>query len=105
MLEIQGKDKFNEMINTNKRVFIDFFAPWCWPCQALTPTLESISSMNEFKDIVFIKVNVDENQDIAQELWIMWIPQMYLYIDWKMKVNMSWNRPIDAIIKMLREEK
>ena len=80
----------SEIINLNKESFdkvtssgtntqiIDFWAPWCGPCQALTPVLEEVSQ--EMGDKVEIyKVNVDDNTDLAQEHGVQSIPTMLVY--------------------------
>tara|TARA_B100002019_G_scaffold240962_1_gene216783 strand:+ start:207 stop:524 length:318 start_codon:yes stop_codon:yes gene_type:complete len=80
----------SEIINLNKESFdkvtssgtntqiIDFWAPWCGPCKALTPVLEEVSQ--EMGDKVEIyKVNVDDNTDLAQEHGVQSIPTMLVY--------------------------
>ena len=80
----------SELVNLNKESFekvttekdktliIDFWAPWCGPCKALTPVLEDISA--EMSDKVGIyKVNVDDNTDLAQEHGVQSIPTMLIF--------------------------
>ncbi len=74
-----NKESFSKVISSeNKTVLIDFWAPWCGPCKALTPILEDIA--NEKGDQVGVyKVNVDENTDLAQEHGVQSIPTLLLY--------------------------
>ena len=58
---------------------VDFFADWCGPCKMLAPVLEDVSLQNP--DIKFVKVNVDENMDLAERFGIMSIPTVYLFKD------------------------
>ena len=74
-----NKESFEKVTAENdKTLIIDFWAPWCGPCKALTPVLEEISA--EMSDKVGIyKVNVDDNTDLAQEHGVQSIPTMLIY--------------------------
>ena len=63
---------FNEIVEKNKIVFIDFWAEWCGPCKQYGPIFEEVS--NEFEDVVFGKVNTEEEQEIAAYFQIRSIP-------------------------------
>lgn len=63
---------FNEMVEKNKIIFIDFWAEWCGPCKQYGPIFEEVS--NEFEDVVFGKVNTEEEQSIAAYFQIRSIP-------------------------------
>lgn len=69
--------EFKELINTEKLTITDFFATWCGPCKAISPVLEKFSQ--EFQDVQFLKVDVDESQDIAQEYGITAMPTFVLF--------------------------
>lgn len=56
----------------DKLVIIDFFATWCGPCKVISPQFEELS--NELTDIVFLKIDVDDNEDIAAEYEISSMP-------------------------------
>ena len=74
-----NKESFEKVTaEKDKTLIIDFWAPWCGPCKALTPVLEEISA--EMSDKVGIyKVNVDDNTDLAQEHGVQSIPTMLIY--------------------------
>lgn len=74
-MEIITSEKFNEIRNDGKLV-VDFFADWCGPCKMLSPVLEEVSK--DYKDITFVKVNVDDNEGLAGEFGIMSIPCVFM---------------------------
>ena len=74
-----NKESFEKVItDKDKTLIIDFWAPWCGPCKALTPVLEEISA--EMSDKVGVyKVNVDDNTDLAQEHGVQSIPTILIF--------------------------
>jgi thioredoxin 1 len=78
MLEITGENFEKEVLNSDKPVLIDFWAPWCMPCKIIAPTVEKLAS--ELREKVKVsKANVDENPDIANRLSVMNIPTLVLF--------------------------
>ncbi len=72
------KDNFKELIGSEKKVLVDFFATWCGPCKMLGPILEGFESK-----IKVIKVAVDEFDELAREYGVMSIPTLVLLEDGK----------------------
>lgn len=72
-----NKDNFNETIENNDTVIIDFWAQWCGPCKSFSPTFETASENHE--DVVFAKVNTEEQQELAQACNIRSIPTLMIF--------------------------
>ena len=75
--------KNNELENNlrNDLVLVDFYATWCGPCKMMHPIIDKV--VEEFKDLEVLKVNVDENEELAREYGIMSIPTLILFKDKK----------------------
>ena len=76
-----NEEEFNNLVieaSENKLIVVDFWAPWCGPCKQLTPILEKIISKSGDK-ITLVKINIDENQQIAAQLRIQSIPTVYAF--------------------------
>jgi thioredoxin 1 len=73
------KDNFEQVVTSNPTVIIDFWAPWCGPCKGFAPVFERVAESNP--DVVFAKVNTDEEQEIAQHFQIRSIPTLMVFRD------------------------
>ena len=92
----------NDVLKSETLVLVDFWAEWCGPCKALAPILEEIGEeMGEKAKIV--KVNVDENKDLAQQYGIRGIPTLILFKDGQAKRTLVGNRPKGEIQASLNE--
>ncbi len=79
-----NNDDFQKTVIDQKGVvLVDFYADWCGPCKATEPIIEELSE--SMKDVTFVKVNVDENQEIAGKYSIFSIPTFLIFKDGQVK--------------------
>lgn len=94
----QNYDK--EIRNSQGIVLVDFWATWCGPCQMLSPILEEIG--NKYKNKIKIcKINVDEEQELAEKNKIMSIPSVFIYKDGKLVNNFVGYRSVEEIEELI----
>jgi thioredoxin 1 len=70
-------NELTQKLNENKKVLVDFFATWCGPCKTLVPILESIQ--DDYDGVEFVKVDVDQNMDLALSMGVRGVPTVILF--------------------------
>lgn len=90
-----------EIINHKGYALVDFWATWCPPCRMMAPVLESAEQQLGDK-INFVKVDVDEQQQLTTEFDIMSIPTLVVFKDGKPVKRMSGYRPLDTFVEELK---
>lgn len=102
---IEGNDEnFKSMVLDSKiPVLVDFWTPWCGPCKILAPTLEEILNENPDK-LSIVKINIDENQEMAAKYGIKSIPTMLIFNKGELKNQLVGSMPKKNIEEVLLKE-
>ncbi len=94
---------FNEIIQSDKPVLVDFFATWCGPCQMLGPILTEVKN-NLGERISIIKIDVDKNQAVAAQYQVRGVPTMILFQKGKQLWRQSGVLSKEDLIKVILEK-
>ena len=89
----------NEVMNSDRPVLLDFWAPWCGPCRMVVPMVEEIAE--ERDDIKVGKINVDQEPELAEQFGIMSIPTLIVIKNGQITNQAMGARPKRAILEML----
>lgn len=89
----------NEVINSEKPVLLDFWAPWCGPCRMVGPVMEEIAA--EHPNIKVGKINVDEQPELARQFRVMSIPTLVVMKNGEVVNRSVGSKPKEQILTML----
>ena len=99
VIHINKSNFQNEVLNSEKPVLLDFWAPWCGPCRMVSPIVDEIAE--ERSDIVVGKVNVDEEIELASQFRVMSIPTLVVIENGEVANRVVGARPKADILKLL----
>ena len=97
-MKIVNREEFDAIVKEGYTL-VDFFANWCGPCKMLAPVLEEVSA--DYPNVDFIKVDVDEESNLAAEYNVMSIPTLFLVKDGKVVAKTGGMQPAASIKKFL----
>jgi thioredoxin 1 len=98
-VNVNKNNFYQEVIQSERPVLIDFWAPWCGPCRRVVPLVEEIAEERE--DIKVVKINVDEEQELAAQFQIMSIPCLMVMKNGQIVNQAVGARPKNQILDML----
>ena len=97
------KDNFEKTVSDNAMVVVDFWAPWCGPCRGFAPVYEKASEAHP--DVVFAKVNTDEQQELAGAFNIRSIPTLMVFRDKVILFQQAGALPGNALEQVISQAK
>ena len=97
------KDNFEAVVTGNAVVIVDFWAPWCAPCRAFAPTFEQASEQHA--DVVFAKVNTEEEQEVAGAFNIRSIPTLMVFRENVILYSEAGSLPAQALEQVISQAK
>ena len=98
-VNIDLKNFRQEVLESDKPVLLDFWAPWCGPCRMVVPMVEAIAE--ERSDIKVGKVNIDEEFELARQFGVMTIPTLVVIKNGQLVRQVSGARPKQQILELL----
>lgn len=100
LIHLEKHEDFEKILKENKEVLVDFFATWCGPCKMLTPELEDMC--DEHSEVMVVKVDVDQFNELAADFHITAVPTMVVFKDNKQVGIRSGYMDKDAVYNFIK---
>ena len=100
---VKNTAEYDQILKENTSVFVDFYADWCGPCKMVGPLVEELAK--EETSVKFVKVNVDDNPDIAQRYGIMSIPTLIAFKNGEIVGNILGFQPKEVLAELVAKTK
>ncbi|SRR5258708_17313316 len=97
------KENFEQVVTSNPTVVVDYWAPWCGPCRGFAPVFERVAEANP--EVVFAKVNTDDEQEIAAHFQIRSIPTLMVFRDQVIVFSQPGALPQNALEQVVQKAK
>jgi thioredoxin 1 len=97
------KENFEQVVTSNPTVIVDYWAPWCGPCRGFAPVFEKVAEANP--DVVFAKVNTEDEQEIAQHFQIRSIPTLMIFREQIIVFSQPGALPLGALEQVVARAK
>jgi thioredoxin 1 len=94
--------KFNELIQSEKPVLVDFTATWCGPCKMMAPILQQVK--DQLKDeVTIVKIDIDRNPEITQHFSIQGVPTLMIFRKGDLKWRQSGVMPANNLVQIIQQ--
>lgn len=99
---VKELSELKTLINSNGRIAVDFYATWCGPCKRISPEFERLSNDATYQNWTFVKVDVDEAEEITNEFQITQMPTFIFFNEGKMVDRYS-DSGLDQLLEKLNK--
>lgn len=97
-------EELADVIQANKRVFVDCFATWCMPCAMMSPIFEEVSADSELGDVCFVKIELDDDETVVVKYSVRSVPTFLYFEDGELKDRIIGAITADELKKYIKDK-